>query len=236
MSGFDIARKLTPDQGGAIEKGIDHHGVLVFHGQHLDDEMQLAFSRNFGDLEEASGDLNWGKLRRRESALVNDISNLDIDNQVLARGNRKRLFGLGNRLWHSDSSFKAVPVKFSLLSARLIPSAGGNTEFADMREAYDSLDDETKAEIADLVCEHSQLYSRSLLGFTDFTDEDRVRFKPVLQRLVRTHPSTGRKSLYLASHAGAIVGWPVPEARAMLRDLIEHATQRQFVYAHAWKQ
>jgi alpha-ketoglutarate-dependent 2,4-dichlorophenoxyacetate dioxygenase len=129
-----------------------------------------------------------------------------------------------------------VPVKFSLLSARLIPSAGGNTEFADMREAYDSLDDETKAEIADLVCEHSQLYSPSLLGFTDFTDEDRVRFKPVLQRLVRTHPSTGRKSRYLASHAGAIVGWPVPEARAMLRDLIEHATQRQFVYAHTWNQ
>jgi alpha-ketoglutarate-dependent 2,4-dichlorophenoxyacetate dioxygenase len=155
---------------------------------------------------------------------------------VLARDNRKRLFGLGNRLWHSDSSFKSIPAKFSLLSARLIPSAGGNTEFADMRAAYDSLDDETKAEIAELACEHSQLYSRSLLGFTDFTDEDRVRFKPVLQRLVRTHPSTGRKSLYLASHAGAIVGWPVPEARALLRDLIEHATQRAFVYAHTWTQ
>jgi len=98
------------------------------------------------------------------------------------------------------------------------------------------LDDETKSECEGLVCEHSQLYSRALLGFTDFTEQERQRFKPVLQRLVRTHPSTGRKSLYLASHAGAITGWPVPEARAFLRDLTEHATQRKFVYAHEWKQ
>jgi alpha-ketoglutarate-dependent 2,4-dichlorophenoxyacetate dioxygenase len=236
VSGIDITRPLSPEQVSAIGKGMDQYAVLVFHDQHFNDETQLAYSANFGTLEEASGDLNWGKARRIKSALVNDISNLDNDNQVLARDNRRRLFSLGNRLWHSDSSFKAVPAKFSLLSARLIPSSGGNTEFADMRAAYDDLDDETKAEIEDLVCEHSQLYSRSILGFTDFTDEDRERFKPVLQRLVRRHPSTGRKSLYLASHAGAIVGWPVPEARALLRDLIEHATQRKFVYAHEWKQ
>lgn len=236
VSGIDITKKLTREQAAAIDKGMDQYGVLVFHGQHFDDETQLAFSRNFGDLEEASGDLNWGKARRIASPLVNDISNLDNDNQVMARDSRRRLFSLGNRLWHSDSSFKAVPAKYSLLSARSIPSAGGNTEFADMRAAYDTLDDDLKAEIADLVCEHSQLYSRAQLGFADFTDEDRIRFKPVLQRLVRIHPSTGRKSLYLASHAGAIVGWPVPEARALLRDLIEHATQRKFVYAHEWKQ
>jgi alpha-ketoglutarate-dependent 2,4-dichlorophenoxyacetate dioxygenase len=236
VSGIDITRKLTPEQAAEIEKGMDQYGVLVFHHQQFNDETQLAFSRNFGELEEASGDLNWGQKRRIESGLINDISNLDNDNQVLARDNRRRLFSLGNRLWHSDSSFKAVPAKFSLLSARLIPSSGGNTEFADMRAAYDTLDAETKAEIEDLVCEHSQLYSRALLGFDDFTEEDRIRFKPVLQRLVRRHPSSGRKSLYLASHAGAIVGWPVPEARALLRDLIEHATQRKFVYAHEWKQ
>jgi len=236
VSGIDITRELTAEQASAIGKGMDHYGVLVFHGQHFDDESQLAFSRNFGQLEEASGDLNWGKPRRLASALVNDISNLDNDNRVMARDDRKRLFSLGNRLWHSDSSFKAVPAKYSLLSARSIPSAGGNTEFADMRAGYDTLDQDTKDEIEDLVCEHSQLYSRALLGFADFTAEDRVRFKPVLQRLVRRHPSTGRKSLYLASHAGAIVGWPVPEARALLRDLIEHATQRQFVYAHQWRQ
>ena len=171
VSGIDITRKLTAEEASSIEKGMDQFGVLVFHDQHFDDESQLAFSRNFGPLEEASGDLNWGKPRRIESALVNDISNLDADNQVLARDNRRRLFSLGNRLWHSDSSFKEVPAKFSLLSARLIPSAGGNTEFADMRAAYESLDEATKAEIEDLVCEHSQLYSRSLLGFADFTDK-----------------------------------------------------------------
>jgi alpha-ketoglutarate-dependent 2,4-dichlorophenoxyacetate dioxygenase len=235
-SGLDITKPLTAEQASSIEKGMDQYGVLVFHDQHFEDGTQLAFSRNFGSLEEASGDIDWGKPRRLESALVNDISNLDVENRVMARDNRKRLFTLGNRLWHSDSSFKEIPAKYSLLSARLIPSAGGNTEFADMRAAYDTLDAEMKAEIADLVCEHSQLYSRAQLGFTDFTDEDRIRLKPVLQRLVRTHPSTGRKSLYLASHAGAIIGWPIPEARALLRDLIEHATQRQFVYAHEWKQ
>jgi len=236
VSGLDITQPLTAEQAAAIEAGMDQYGVLVFHGQHFTDQTQLAFSRNFGALEEASGDLNWGKARRIESPLINDISNLDNDNQVLARDNRRRLFSLGNRLWHSDSSFKAVPAKYSLLSARLIPSAGGNTEFADMRAAYDTLDEETKAECENLVCEHSQLYSRAMIGFSDFTEEDRGRFKPVLQRLVRRHPSTGRKSLYLASHAGAIVGWPVPEARAFLRDLVEHATQRKFVYSHAWKQ
>ena len=163
------------------------------------------------------------------------MSNLDKNNKVFARDDRPRLFGLGNRLWHSDSSFKTIPAKYSLLHARSIPSKGGNTEFADMRAAYDALDAETKAEVEPLICEHSQLFSRQLLGFTDFTEEERERFKPVRQCLVRTHQVTQRKSLYLSSHAGGIVGWPVPEARAFLRDLVEHATQRQFVYAHQWR-
>ena len=167
---------------------------------------------------------------------IADISNLDANNNVLARENRRRLFSLGTRLWHSDSSFKVVPAKYSLLSARTIPSKGGNTEFADMRAAYDTLDEETRAECEGSICEHSQLFSRAQIGFGDFTDEERKAFAPVQQRLIRTHPSTGRKSLYLASHAGTILGWPVPEARAFLRDLIEHATQRKFVYAHEWKQ
>lgn len=236
VTGVDLTKPLSPEQVTAIDKGMDQYGVLVFHDQHFTDETQIAFSRNFGMLEEATGDLNWGKERRIPSPHINDISNLGNDNQVLARDNRRRLFGLGNQLWHSDSSFKSVPAKFSLLSARIIPSADGNTEFADMRAAYDTLADAMKARIADLVCEHSQIYSRGILGFDDFTPEDLIRFKPVQQRLVRIHPSTGRKSLYLASHAGAIVGWPVPEARALLRDLTEHATQRKFVYAHEWKQ
>ncbi|HTB48013.1 MAG TPA: TauD/TfdA family dioxygenase [Acetobacteraceae bacterium] len=236
VSGIDITLPLTGSDVAAVAAGMDAFGVLVFHGQHFTDETQLAFSRNFGELELATGDLTFGRERRRLEAHVNDISNLDDDSQVLARDNRRRLFSLGNRLWHSDSSFKPVPAKYSLLSARVIPSAGGNTEFADMRAAYDALDDETKAECETLICEHSQLYSRAILGFTDFSDDERRRFAPVQQRLVRRHPSTGRRSLFLASHAGAILGWPVPEARAFLRDLVEHATQRRFVYAHVWRQ
>ena len=237
VSGVDITRPLSREDVAAISAGMDEFGVLVFHDQHFTDQTQLAFSRNFGTLEQATGDINFGKADRRGLPdEVNDISNLDRNNQVMARDDRKRLFSLGNRLWHSDSSFKAVPAKYSLLSARVIPAAGGNTEFADMRAAYDALDDETKAECKNLICEHSQIYSRGILGFADFTDDERRRFAPVRQRLVRRHPSTGRKSLFLASHAGTIVGWPMPEARMFLRDLTEHATQRRFVYPHAWRQ
>jgi alpha-ketoglutarate-dependent 2,4-dichlorophenoxyacetate dioxygenase len=208
--------------------------VLVFRDQHLDDAQQVAFSRQLGPLELATGDI--GEVKDRRLAMeLNDISNLDKHGEVLPRDNRARLFGLGNRLWHSDSSFKDVPAKYSLLSARQIPSAGGNTEFADMRAAYDALDDETRSEIQDLVCLHSQLYSRGLLGFDDFTEAERLKWAPVRQRLVRRHPNTGRCSLYLSSHAGAIEGWPTPEARAFLRDLNEHATQRRFVYEHVWR-
>lgn len=235
VSGVDLTRPLAPSEVAAISAGMDQYGVLVFHDQRLDDAQQLAFSRNFGALEQATGDIAQG-TERRLSMDVNDISNLDKNNNILARDDRRRLFSLGNRLWHSDSSFKAVPAKYSLLSARVIPSAGGNTEFADMRSAWDALDAETQAICEPLVCEHSQLFSRGVLGFTDFTDDERQRFAPVLQRLVRRHPVTGRRSLFLASHAGAIVGWPVPEARAFLRELTEHATQRRFVYVHVWRQ
>ena len=234
-SGIDITRPLTREQAAEIEKGMDEFGVMVFHDQHFTDETQMAFSRNFGELELATNNLRDTKEQRLGQHIA-DISNLDANNNVLARENRRRLFSLGTRLWHSDSSFKVVPAKYSLLSARIIPDKDGNTEFADMRAAYDSLDDDTKAECEGLVCEHSQLFSRAQIGFGDFTDEERRAFAPVQQRLIRRHPSTGRKSLYLASHAGTIIGWPIPEARAFLRDLIEHATQRKFVYSHAWKQ
>jgi alpha-ketoglutarate-dependent 2,4-dichlorophenoxyacetate dioxygenase len=144
-------------------------------------------------------------------------------------------FKLGDRLWHSDSSFRPVPARYSLLSGRVIPSWGANTEFADMRAAYDALDDRTKALVEDLVCEHSLMFSREAIGFTDLTPEERAAFRPVRQRLVRTHPVTGRKSLFLSSHAGTILGWTVPEARMFLRDLTEFATLDRFVYAHEWR-
>ncbi len=234
VSGIDLTRRLSDTEVAAIHAGMDRFGVLVFHDQKLDDESQLAFSRQLGPLEQATGDIA-APQDRRVSMDLNDISNLDKHGEVLPRDDRRRLFGLGNQLWHSDSSFKEVPAKYSLLSARKIPPTGGNTEFADMRAAYDALDEATRREVHDLVCAHSQIFSRGILGFDDFTEAERQKWAPVRQRLVRRHPTTGRLSLYLASHAGGIEGWPVPEARAFLRDLTEHATQRQFVYAHVWK-
>ncbi|MDO9710267.1 TauD/TfdA dioxygenase family protein [Paracraurococcus lichenis] len=234
VSGVSIRDGVSAAEAAAIEAGMDRYGVLVFRDQDIDDAQQIAFSRHFGPLEMATGDIVQGE-QRRLSMEVNDISNLNRDGSVMARDDRKRLFSLGNMLWHSDSSFKATPAKFSLLSARVIPGAGGNTEFADMRRAWDTLEEETKAQVRDLICEHSQIYSRGTLGFTDFTEEERAKWAPVPQRLVRRHPRTGRLSLFLSSHAGAIQGWPIPEARALLRDLTEHATQRENVHAHVWR-
>jgi alpha-ketoglutarate-dependent 2,4-dichlorophenoxyacetate dioxygenase len=235
VTGIDVRQPTGPKEVAAIEAGMDRFAVLVFRNQPLDDDQQIVFSRHFGALEQATGDIQ-AIDQRRLSMEVNDISNLDRHNQVLARDDRRRLFSLGNRLWHSDSSFKPTPAKYSLLSARIVPPSGGDTEFADMRGAYDALDDEMKTLVQDQVCEHSQIFSRGTLGFTDFTEEERRKWTPVPQRLVRRHPVTGRKSLFLSAHAGAIVGWPVPEARALLRDLTEHATQRELVHAHRWRQ
>jgi alpha-ketoglutarate-dependent 2,4-dichlorophenoxyacetate dioxygenase len=232
---IDLAQPLSPENAAAIHAGMDRYAVLVFHGRPVTLEQQMAFTLALGPIEQA---IDTG-LREangyRIPTTFADVSNLDKDQRVFERDNRTRLFALGNRLWHSDSSFKPTPAKYSLLHAHRIPSRGGNTEFADMRAGWDTLDPETQAACEGLVCEHSQIYSRQILGFTDFTEAERARFAPVRQVLVRTHPVTGRKSLYLSSHAGGIIGWPVPEARAFLRDLIEHATQRQFVYSHRWR-
>jgi alpha-ketoglutarate-dependent 2,4-dichlorophenoxyacetate dioxygenase len=236
VSGIDLRQPLGAEEVAAIEAGMDRYAVLVFHDQPVSDKQQVAFSRNFGEIELAVNSNITKAEERRLSVELADISNLDRDNRIFERDDRRRMFNLGNQLWHSDSAFRAVPAKYSLLSARAIPTTGGNTEFADMRAAYDALDVETKAEVEDLICEHSLIYSRSMLGFADFDEDEKAAFAPVRQRLVRTHPVTGRKSLFLASHAGTIVGWPMPEARAFLRDLVEHATQRQFVHAHQWCQ
>jgi alpha-ketoglutarate-dependent 2,4-dichlorophenoxyacetate dioxygenase len=236
VSGLDITQPLTGVQVAALEAGMDRYGVLVFHDQKFTDEQQKAFSRNFGQLEVTiGGNLTRPDQRRLEVDMA-DVSNLGVDHKPLARDDRRRLFNLGNQLWHSDSSFRAIPAKYSLLSGRIVVDRGGNTEFADMRAAYDALDDATKAEIEHLVCEHSLIYSRGTLGFTELSDEEKKMFTPVRQRLVRTHPVSGRKSIYLSSHIGTIVGWPMPEARAFIRDLTEHATQPRFCYAHKWQQ
>jgi alpha-ketoglutarate-dependent 2,4-dichlorophenoxyacetate dioxygenase len=233
---IDLSAPLDADAVKAIHAGMDRYAVLVFHGQKLTDEQQIAFTRSLGKIELNTANNVTRLDQRRLGIEMSDISNLDQHGNMLARDDRRRAFNLGNRLWHSDSSFKAVPAKYSLLSARIVPCASGNTEFADMRAAYDGLDGETKAEIEDLVTEHSLLFSRGQIGFTEFTPEERVKFAPVRHRLVRTNQATGRKSLFLSSHIGGIVGWPVPEALAFVRDLAEHATKPQFVYTHAWRQ
>jgi alpha-ketoglutarate-dependent 2,4-dichlorophenoxyacetate dioxygenase len=235
VSGVDLTRRLSHEEVAAIEAGMDRCAVLVFHDQQLTDEQQQAFSRNFGELEHTAGGNITKAEERRLDPYMADVSNLDRDHKPLARDSRRRMFNLGNRLWHSDSSFRTVPAKYSLLSGRIVVDKGGQTEFADMRAAYDALDNGTKTEIEDLVCEHSLLYSRGSLGFAEFTEEERVMMRPVRHRLVRTHPVSGRKSLFLSSHIGTIVGWPVPEARAFVRDLTEHATQPRFTYSHTWR-
>ena len=236
VAGIVCAAPLTAAEIAGVEAGMDRHAVLVFRDQPLDDAQQLAFTRQFGRLESYAtpGDLRKPAERRLGPGIA-DFSNLTAQGAIMAPDDRNWLFKLADQLWHSDSSFRPVPAKYSLLSGRLIPSWGADTQFADMRAAYDALDARTKAQVEDLVCEHSLIYSRAAIGFTELTAEETAHFRPVRHRLVSVHPVTGRKSLFLSSHAGAIVGWTVPEARMFLRDLTEHATQREFVHVHRWR-
>jgi alpha-ketoglutarate-dependent 2,4-dichlorophenoxyacetate dioxygenase len=235
VSGIDITKPLSRDEVAAIEAGMDRYAVLVFHDQKVTDEQQMAFSLNFGVFEEGRGGNITKPEDRRLQVGMGDVSNLGKDSRPLPLDSRQRAFNLGNMLWHSDSSYRAIPAKYSILSARVVNPVGGNTEFADMRAAYDALVAATKALVEDLVCEHSLMYSRGSLGMVDYSDEERAMFRPVRQRLVRTHPVSGRRSLYLSAHAGAIIGMPIAEARILLKDLTEHATQPAFVYAHKWR-
>jgi alpha-ketoglutarate-dependent 2,4-dichlorophenoxyacetate dioxygenase len=236
VAGIDCRRPLDCEEVAAIEAGMDEFAVLVFPEQELTDAEQIEFTLHFGELERNA---RAGHIRKHEDHRLGpgiaDFSNLDKSGALMSAEDRVWFFKLADRLWHSDSSFRPVPAKYSLLSGRVIPSWGANTEFADMRAAYDALDDRSKAEVEDLVCEHSLMHSREAIGFTELTLEEIEAFRPVRQPLVRAHPASGRKSLFLAAHAGAIVGWTIPEARMFLRDLIEHATQRKFVYSHQWR-
>jgi alpha-ketoglutarate-dependent 2,4-dichlorophenoxyacetate dioxygenase len=235
-TGIDLTCPISPGDVAAIEAAMDEYAVLVFPDQPLSDQQQLDFTRNFGELE---GYNTPGHIRKQKDSRLGagmaDFSNLDKNGHIMSGHDRVWFFKLGDRLWHSDSSFRPIPAKYSLLSGRVIPSWGANTEFADMRAAYDALDDRTKAEVEGLICEHSLSFSREAIGFTDLTPEEREAFRPVRQRLVRSHPVTGRKSLFLSSHAGTILGWTVPEARMFLRDLTEFATHERFVYSHVWR-
>jgi alpha-ketoglutarate-dependent 2,4-dichlorophenoxyacetate dioxygenase len=236
VSAIDISVPLTQAQVAEIEAGMDRFAVLVFPDQPLTDDEQCTYSRNFGELEATLiGQMSKPSERRLGPVEIGDISNLDPSGKLRERDDNRRMYALGNRLWHSDASFRATGAGYSLLSARVVPGYGGNTEFADMRAAYDALDATTKTDIEDLITEHSIAFSRGVLGFDNYGEGNADKVRPVRHRLVRTHPVTGRKSLYLSAHIGGIVGWPVPEALAFIRDLTEHATQPQFTHAHQWR-
>jgi len=218
----------------AIRAGMDEHGVLVFREQQFADADQLAFAERFdGTLHRKTGASVIGRNRLGDEALT-DISNVTEDGKLQKADDRRRAYSLGNRLWHTDASFQDPPGRYSMLHARVVPAVPADTEFADMRAAYDALDVDTKKQIEGLQVHHSIAHSREILGF-EFSAEEKERLKGAVHPLVRSNPRTGRRSLYLASHAFKVIGWPVPEGRLLLRDLTEHATQPRFVYRHAWR-
>ena len=234
-SGVDISQPISAAVADAIHEAMDRYAVLVFHcGKPLTAEQQLRFTRSLGEIEPLYTKIQPEKGARLDNPWLSDISNLAPGDKLLEPEDRKRQFSMGNRLWHSDSSYKKIPAKYSALCAHVIPPAGGETEFADMRAAWDMLDPRTKEQIKDLVTEHSRIFSKGTMGF-QFTESELRDFAPVRQPLVRTRPRTGRHSLFLSAHAGRIVGWPLPEALMLLRELTEHTTQREFVYRHTWR-
>jgi alpha-ketoglutarate-dependent 2,4-dichlorophenoxyacetate dioxygenase len=233
IRGVDLRRPVAPDVFAAIDAAFNRHAVLVFPEQPLGDEQQIAFSRLFGPLE-TSPEYAGSKKSRLPHREIADISNLDPEGRVMSAEDKRLLFNRGNQLWHTDSSFKYVPARCSLLSAREIPPAGGETEFADLRAAYDALPEARKQALEGLVAEHSIFRSRALIGFTEFNEEIHRELPPVPQLVVRRHAGSGRKTLYLASHASHIIGWPLEDGRRLIEELVAFATQPQFVYQHRW--
>ncbi|MGE0700938.1 MAG: TauD/TfdA dioxygenase family protein [Hyphomicrobiaceae bacterium] len=231
VSGVDL-RQIDDADRQAIDEAIDRYAVLVFHGQSLDDDQLLALGRRFGTI---AAPRNHRVERRLKHAELADISNLDARNDFRNRDDHRRLDALGNQLWHSDASFRPISGALSMLYAHIVPPKGGDTEFADLRAAYDALDTETRAAIDGLVAVHSIFHSRGQLGHTDYTEAERKALPDVRHPVVRTHPGSRRKTLYLGSHASHIAGWPMPEGRLLIRDLMEHATRERFTYAHKWQ-
>jgi len=231
---IDLSQPLDAETLQSVREAFAAYAVLAFPSQNLTTEQHLAFASHFGPLETTVQlNMRHKKLRVREE--IADIANLDAYGRVWRKDSRIRLFQMGNRLWHTDSSFKAPSGYASLLYARSVAPIGGHTEFADLRAAYDALPAAMKNRLRGLIAEHSLIYSRGKLGFTDFTPEEKVAFTPVLRPLVRRIPESGRDSLYIASHIGRIGGMEDAQTLALLAELIAHATQRQFVYTHRWR-
>jgi len=233
VTGLDLSNQLDEGDFGQVRDAFHRYAVVVFPEQALTDDEQIAFSERFGSLEVS---LRKDRQRRIDNPRISDISNVDEKDRVFDPDDERAIYNAGNRLWHSDSSFKRVPAMASLLSGREVPPEGGETEYADLRGAWDALPADRRRGLPSLVAEHSFVYSRGLIGYDQFTDAERAAVPPVPQAVVRTHPATGRKSLYLGSHASHILGRPVDEGRTLLRELLEFATQPQFVYRHVWRQ
>jgi alpha-ketoglutarate-dependent 2,4-dichlorophenoxyacetate dioxygenase len=239
VSDIDLAQPLQPNDREAIEDAINRYAVVVFRGQTLTDAQQIDFSAQLGPIHSsAQRARHTGIKHRRERTELADISNLDGDGKVLEANAKRRLDWLANRLWHTDASFRAIPGALSLLYAHVIPDEGGDTEFADLRAAYDALPAVTKKQLEGLVAIHSIWHSRGQLDVNraKYTEEELASLPPVPQRLVRTHPGSHRKTLYLAAHASHIDGMPIPDGRLLLMDLMEHATRPPFVHAHKWRE
>jgi len=232
--GFDLTEPLVAADKRAIDAGMSHYAVLIFRNQKLTPEEQLAFAQNFGEL-----DLGFKKASKAPNRLgqeeVLDISNVDETGKVADRNHRKIVGNLANQLWHSDSSFQNPPARYSMLHAVVLPEDGGQTEFADMRAAYDALSEQSKNELTGLNAEHYALHSRFLLGDTDYSEAQRNAIPPAMWPLVRTHPDSGRSVLFIGSHACRINELTLAEGRLLLMDLLEHATQPRFVYRHQWQ-
>jgi alpha-ketoglutarate-dependent 2,4-dichlorophenoxyacetate dioxygenase len=236
ISGVDLRRPLAPAVVAEIIAASDRHAILVFRDQDLADEEQIRFSGYFGTLERSP---NYGRTRGQRPRLTHgelfDVSNLDETGNILAANDDRRMFRLINQLWHTDSSFMQVRGRYSLLSARIVPPLGADTEFTDLRAAYDALPPAMKAKLDGLVAEHFFAHSRYQMGFAAYSEQEIKARPPAHHPIVQTHPGSGRRTLYIAAHAAQILGMPVPEGRLLLMQLIEFATQPRFVYRHTWR-
>jgi len=233
VSPVDLRRVHHAETLAAIRGGMDEYAVLVFREQPFTDTEQLDFAQRLDGVLHTKLGISALQKNRLGNEALGDISNLDENGEIMKSDNRRRMYGLGNRLWHTDASFQDPAGRYSMLSAKVVPPVDADTEYADMRAAYDALPEEEKARLEGLRVHHSIAYSRQTLGF-EFSESEQDALKGAIHPLVRTIPRSKRRSLYVASHASRIIDWPVPEGRLLLRDLIEHATRPEFVYRHQW--
>ena len=234
ITDLDIGVPFDNVTRDAVISALDIYATVVIRGNPVSQKKQIEFALRFGSLDEVNGVLTTD-IKRRVRPELTDVSNIDAEKKLFGREDRRRLFNLGNRLWHTDSSFKRVAAKYSMLHAHTVVPYGGETQICDLRAAYDALDENVKSRIMDLVAVHSIYTSRAILGFDSFSEKERRALPPICRSLVREHPGSKRKTLFLASHAGQVLGLTVADGRLLIGELMEHATQREFIYTHKWR-